>query len=101
MFQHIMTGQRPFPKYDPAAVGVRDERPARPTDNDDMTDDLWTIIESCWATHPAKRPPIRDVVLDLTRICALERPLRLLSIGTYAPYLVSRPVSDVHQTEVA
>jgi hypothetical protein len=88
LFQHIMTGQRPFSEYDQEAtiileVGVKDKRPARPADDNDMTDDLWRIIESCWATHPVMRPPIRDVLLDLTRLCATERPLRLLSIGTH------------------
>jgi len=82
---HIITGHRPFPQYDNEAniilnVGVKEERPSRPDDNDDITDDLWNLLERCWATRPAMRPPIRDAVLDLNRICATERPLRLLSI---------------------
>jgi hypothetical protein len=93
LFQHIMTGQRPFSEYDDRLafiileVGVRDKRPVHPVGDTDVTDDLWRIIESCWATHPAMRPPIRDVVLDLTRLCATERPLRLLSIGAYVPIM--------------
>lgn len=65
-------------------VGVKDYRPNRPenTDKISISDELWAVIEKCWVRDPVSRPPMRDVAIDLTRICATERPLRLLSIGS-------------------
>jgi Protein tyrosine and serine/threonine kinase len=64
-------------------VGIEGKRPQRVSNTGkvDVTDELWSIIQRCWGAHPATRPPIRDVVIDLYRLCSAERPLRLLSIG--------------------
>jgi hypothetical protein len=84
--QEILTGQLPFSNYRlheqvMVAVVSRQERPERPTDNDDISDEIWQLWEDCWHTNPDIRPDMKDVENIMTKLCGAEKPLRLLSIG--------------------
>jgi hypothetical protein len=86
-----MTGKPPFFYYpmDPMVIVnvIKGELPKRPEENeveDDITDELWALLTECWASDPATRPTMREVLKNLTRMCAAEKPLRLLSIGLYS-----------------
>jgi hypothetical protein len=63
---------------------INGERPNRPEENDveeDISDQLWSLMTECWAADATTRPPMRGVLKQLTQMCAAEKPLRLLSIG--------------------
>jgi hypothetical protein len=86
--QQIMTGKPPF-RYCPGEPMVilkviSGERPNRPEENDveeDISDQLWTLMTECWAADATTRPSMGGVLKQLTQMCAAEKPLRLLSIG--------------------
>ncbi|KAF9784463.1 kinase-like domain-containing protein, partial [Thelephora terrestris] len=61
----VFSGQVPFhDKQNTVAVITAistDERPPRPT-HQELSDQLWELIEKCWQTDPSHRPTIREVV---------------------------------------
>lgn len=83
-----MTGLHPFSEI-PIDAGVilsviAGKRPQRPDDDaliEPISDELWSVIEECWAHEAEKRPEMSSVVKKLTKMCGAQRPLRLLSIG--------------------
>ena len=68
------------------AVVSRNERPNRPPPEQetDITDELWQVWEDCWQADADARPEMSDVEKRMTRLCAAEKPLRLLSFGAPA-----------------
>jgi hypothetical protein len=67
----VLTGRPPF---EPEVRGIRllllvhgGIRPKRPA-NAEFTDDMWSLIESCWRQDPNERPMIQDVVERLERL---------------------------------
>jgi serine/threonine protein kinase len=65
IWAQIFSGQVPFhDKQNTVAVITAittDERPPRPT-HQELSDQLWELIEKCWQTDPSHRPTIREVV---------------------------------------
>ena len=59
------SGQIPFHDRQSAAVTVAvitaNERPPRPG-HQELSDQLWEMIQKCWQTNPSQRPTIREVV---------------------------------------
>lgn len=46
-------------------VAVHDRRPPRPpqpAEERGLTDDIWSIVEECWAVHPNDRPSMDAVI---------------------------------------
>lgn len=50
-----------------AAVIFTDERPSRPT-HQQLSDQLWQVIEKCWQRDPSQRPTILEVVTFLEKL---------------------------------
>ncbi|KAH8829981.1 kinase-like domain-containing protein [Flagelloscypha sp. PMI_526] len=72
----VATGKLPFPDLNEASAMlavIRGERPARPHLVKWMTNDLWNLIERCWAQNPNNRPSSNEVVLDLERVLLSRR----------------------------
>lgn len=46
---------------------VKGKRPKR-TEARGLTDDVWALIERCWARDPKERPTIDVVIQELSRI---------------------------------
>lgn len=51
-------------------VAFSGARPARPTffDGTLMEDNLWSIVQSCWAQKPSQRPDVDRLVTDMSAI---------------------------------
>ena len=47
-------------------VITTDERPSRPG-HQQLSDQLWEMIERCWRKNPSERPAIREVVTLLEK----------------------------------
>jgi hypothetical protein len=47
-------------------VTTTNQRPSRPI-NQELTDQLWEMIERCWREEPSQRPTIREVVALLEK----------------------------------
>ncbi|TDL23525.1 kinase-like protein [Rickenella mellea] len=68
----IFTGKVPFSNISVSAVmmavAVKNQRPPRPKPaaSEGLDDNLWTLMEYCWARDPAKRPTMQSV-LEWTR----------------------------------
>lgn len=62
----IYTGKPPFQtiKHDSAVIFrvIRGERPERPT-GVDLDDNLWDLVDRCWAQSAEDRPSM-DTVID-------------------------------------
>lgn len=52
-------------------IVLRGMRPHRPEVHG-LTDDVWALIERCWAQDPKERPTIDKVVQELSRIYVEE-----------------------------
>lgn len=62
----VFTGEVPFPKMRRDiqiiyAVSNEGVRPSRPEDRKWITDDVWALMQSCWATEPEERTEIARV----------------------------------------
>ncbi|EKM55787.1 uncharacterized protein PHACADRAFT_256669 [Phanerochaete carnosa HHB-10118-sp] len=62
----VSTGDVPFPKMRRDvqiihAISNRGERPERPENNDWVTEDIWTVMQSCWQTDPDDRTDLTEV----------------------------------------
>lgn len=66
----IFSGRAPFHERTDVAIAatviITDERPSRPT-HQQLSDQLWEIIEKCWFRDPSQRPTILEVVTFLER----------------------------------
>lgn len=62
----IVTGRQPFAHRRLDTMVVYDvfkqRRPRRPLDCLEMTDSLWSLIESCWCHEPSARLPMDGVI---------------------------------------
>ena len=74
----VLSGQVPFASFH-YCIAVRKiiegERPRRPGGLEGMqfTDDLWRMLNQCWAAQPQRRPNVRDILECLGRVSvALE-----------------------------
>jgi serine/threonine protein kinase len=72
----FLTGKRPFREHRSDAAVVQaltavNERPRRPEGYEVerwLTDDLWALLQRCWAKQPDLRPTMKDVVSVLTEL---------------------------------
>ena len=69
----VLSGQMPFPRFHHLIVMqkvIRGERPGRPEGVKGawFTDDLWGMLDRCWATQPGARPNIEAVLESLPDI---------------------------------
>jgi len=69
----VLSGDVPFAPFNSFAVMlkvVEGERPARPegAEGSRFTDDVWQVLNQCWAHQPKDRPPIADVLECLERV---------------------------------
>jgi len=86
----VLGGQAPFTTVNHYVVMrkvVEGERPSRPegTERAWFTDDLWRMLNQCWAAQPERRPRITAVLERLERVSkALEVPSQQIdeNVGT-------------------
>ena len=76
----VLTGQPPFPHYNPSTVVrkvVNGERPERPQGPEAVwfTDDLWGMLKQCWSPKPKVRPTAEDILEHLGWGSAAWEPL--------------------------
>ncbi|KAH8829979.1 kinase-like domain-containing protein, partial [Flagelloscypha sp. PMI_526] len=67
----VMTGKPPFPELGdaPAMLAVlAGKRPLRPLLIKSFTEELWKLVERCWAQEPEARPTFDDITLTLQGI---------------------------------
>lgn len=98
----MFSGEVPFSKT-PNDVQVilsvmRGKRPARPTHALSRTrgfsDELWDLIQMCWAQDPTQRPGAEDVVGRLRALPNLQndqRPLNDFGINFPSETLINHP----------
>ena len=75
----VPSGQVPFTKIKDFIVTqkvTRGERPARPEGVKGawFTDDLWRMMDLCWAAQPTGRPGIADVLERLDQVSGVWKP---------------------------
>lgn len=58
--------------YEKYKEGKRPNRPPHPSLTWGLTDELWNIIQRCWAQSPDDRPSMSEVVSELTEIQRLR-----------------------------
>ena len=63
----VLSGHAPLHQYHEVAViwrMIQGERPERPQGPKGalFTDDVWGVLECCWAQQPSERPSIVDVL---------------------------------------
>jgi len=67
----VFTGEQPFPhlkhEYHVPTVLLRGERPKRPSG---ITDDVWEMLQRCWAPKAADRPEMVEVASCLEQALA-------------------------------
>ena len=61
----IISGHVPFYPHPPLVVFAKVTMGERPFREVQFTDDLWKMLERCWAPQPNNRPSIEDVLLYL------------------------------------
>ncbi|KAJ7902435.1 kinase-like domain-containing protein [Mycena leptocephala] len=62
----ILTGNAPFFELaNDMAVGIKVIRGHRPSRPEMISDNLWTLLEDCWAQDPDKRPTMAEIVQRL------------------------------------
>jgi hypothetical protein len=84
-----------------------DQRPSRPTGGNVrtlITDDLWSIVELCWAPEAAIRPKIASVVSQLTVIklaadAKRERDIDVAYAYDLSEHLIQRLEALVHDSD--
>ena len=69
-----VSGNVPFHEYKDAAASVKVIQGERPTRGDMFSDDLWKMMELCWASQPNDRPNIFDVLQGLQMVPSLPSP---------------------------
>ncbi|KAL0058989.1 hypothetical protein AAF712_014304 [Marasmius tenuissimus] len=68
---------------------VSRSRPKRPRDSGWCTDELWDLVERCWAHEPHMRPKADDVLRELEGILTSLRTSSFEPPSTHAPSLVT------------
>ncbi|GLB42831.1 putative protein with domain-containing protein [Lyophyllum shimeji] len=61
----IYAGHMPFVHVRDQAVVLKvtkGERPGRPSAESGLTDEIWSLMQDCWETTPAKRPTVDQVI---------------------------------------
>ena len=76
----VLSGRVPFPRHNICAVVAkvsRGERPARPRGAERrwFTDEVWGVLQRCWAPRRDHRPKIRDVLRCLEEASRFWIPL--------------------------
>ena len=74
MYETI-TGRFPFYHHGDLTVFVKVLAGERPTREVRFTEDLWKMMESCWAHQPKNRPGVEDVLQCLERNTDLSSAL--------------------------
>ena len=95
----VLSGQVPFSRYNVYAVIAkvsRGERPGRPqgAERKWFTDDIWRILECCWAPRRDERPSIEDVLQVLEEASRSWTPLSPRVEGPPAMDLPTWSLSD-------
>jgi hypothetical protein len=74
----MWTRRRPFPGLNDFAIVInvaKGDRPKRPVPEDcqgeTLPEDVWALVEKCWAQDPLARPHMADVVKSIEE---LRRP---------------------------
>ncbi|KAK7062516.1 Rho guanine nucleotide exchange factor [Paramarasmius palmivorus] len=74
----IYTGLRPFHDllYDAAVLLqiMQGNRPSRPQDLPELDDDVWALIQRCWAAEPTSRPDIEEIRSRLDALFGAVEP---------------------------
>ena len=75
----VLSGRVPFAQFRHFAVMRRvvdGERPQRPRGVEGawFTNDLWRLLNGCWATRPEDRPSVSDVLGFLERVSGDTKP---------------------------
>lgn len=52
----------------------RPPRPPQPAEDRGLTDEVWSLIEDCWATQPGDRPNVTTIVSRIRSIIASPPP---------------------------
>ena len=63
-----ISGQLPFHEYTNLTVFVKVLEGKRPSRQSGFVDNLWEMVELCWAPQTAARPKIEDVLQRLMEI---------------------------------
>ncbi|KAG6877903.1 hypothetical protein C0992_009096 [Termitomyces sp. T32_za158] len=65
----MFTGERPFGRVNPVALIkkiMRGQHPAKPSGNKyqerGLTDNMWSLMESCWSPLPENRPTVAQIL---------------------------------------
>lgn len=84
----------PFYQYaDLTILGkvLRGDRPGRPQGAEGVwfTDDVWEVVNRCWASQPGNRPSIEDVLQCLEKVSTswIQPTSRLLAVPSTASLL--------------
>jgi len=82
----VVNGQVPFTKLKDYIVTrkvIEGERPGRPegAKAQRFTDDLWKMLELCWATQAQNRPNVEDVLECLERASSSWKPFPPVNEG--------------------
>ena len=85
----VLSGQFPFAPFSNHVATWKvlgGERPQRPggVEGVRFTDDLWRMLNRCWATRPENRPSISAVLEFLERVSGDTKPLSLENPGADA-----------------
>lgn len=78
----VLSGRVPFYQLTHAAAilaALQGNRPERPEGVEGVwfTDDIWRVLQSCWASQPSNRPSIEDALLHLEGTSIPPSPARL------------------------
>jgi len=72
-----ITGRFPFYQHGDLTVFVKVLAGERPTREVRFTEDLWKMMESCWAHQPNNRPGVEDVLQCLEKTTDFSSSLRM------------------------
>jgi serine/threonine protein kinase len=75
----VLSGRLPFYKYENFVVPLKvfqGSRPERPDGPEGVwfKDDVWAVLERCWASQPNERPTIKDVLQCLEEASRVWTP---------------------------
>ena len=84
----VLSGQKPFARYERYAVVVRihrGERPVRPrrVKGRWFSYDIWNMLERCWERNPGDRPRVEEVLHYLEASRSWTPPLIVADPTTY------------------
>ena len=98
----VLSQRKPFFQYKDVVLAtkvVKGDYPERPQEPEAVvwfTDDVWEVLECCWAYLPEGRPSVEDVLKFLEGVASSWTPPSFLS--TVAPSPVSSPTSTTFHT---